>query len=147
MKEIVGALANPLWWFSVVIAGLLINVLAAYLKGFADRLLARYFDTARRGAQEAEVARNGRILELVNDKDALSLAHFAEIRNRLRALNSLLLAATVMLMGTLVGALPVERLFSLTFQLGCLAGGPFLTALGANSFREAVRQLQEIREA
>ena len=40
MKDIVDVLTSPLWWFTAIIAGLLVNILAAYTKPFLDRFLS-----------------------------------------------------------------------------------------------------------
>jgi hypothetical protein len=40
MDELSKNLASPSWWFSVVLAGIVVNVVAAYAKPALDRLLA-----------------------------------------------------------------------------------------------------------
>ena len=40
MNEIVEAISSPVWWASVVVAGFLVNIIAAYAKPVVDRLLS-----------------------------------------------------------------------------------------------------------
>lgn len=41
MDEIIQALSSPVWWFSVVIAGILINIISSYMKNSIDNSLSK----------------------------------------------------------------------------------------------------------
>jgi hypothetical protein len=53
MQEVLDTLRSPLWWFSVIVAGLLVNLAAAYLKAPIDNLVARYSEMRRKRLAEA----------------------------------------------------------------------------------------------
>ena len=57
MNEIARDLSSPTWWFTVVVAGFLVNVVAAYAKAPIDRLADQY---ARR-RHESSAARRQRV--------------------------------------------------------------------------------------
>jgi len=48
MQELLDNLRRPVWWFSVIIAGLAVNLASAYLKGPLDRTLAARSEARRR---------------------------------------------------------------------------------------------------
>ncbi|WP_420208304.1 hypothetical protein [Candidatus Electronema sp. JC] len=41
MERIFTELSNPVWWFSVVLAGIAINVFSSYLKGAIDNVFSK----------------------------------------------------------------------------------------------------------
>jgi hypothetical protein len=44
MKEIQVALTSPFWWFSVVLIGIVINILSSFLKAYFDKFLSSISD-------------------------------------------------------------------------------------------------------
>jgi hypothetical protein len=44
MKEIQVALTSPFWWFSVVLIGIVINILSSFLKSYFDKFLSSISD-------------------------------------------------------------------------------------------------------
>jgi hypothetical protein len=92
MDKIWNELANPAWWFSVVIAGLVINVLAAYAKSPIDSVLGR---TTKRWATRTEslrIAREARIERLSHSARLQVFAIVHEMRIRFFSLTMLGLA-------------------------------------------------------
>jgi hypothetical protein len=41
MSKIIAEISNPVWWFSVVIAGISINILSSYLRGALDGFFSK----------------------------------------------------------------------------------------------------------
>lgn len=68
MEDIFKNLSEPSWWISVVIVGLLVNLLGAYGKPLIDKSLARY-SSSRRQKQEAKRAGREKLVnELIADR-------------------------------------------------------------------------------
>jgi len=124
MQELVGSLQSPAWWLSVVLAGIVVNLLAAYLKPLLDDWGARRSAArrARRDAQQAE--REALLARLASDTHEQTVLLFRELRARLRAVLSLLLATMAMLV-YLVAQPRVDLLIVRTLLLVVAAGAAF----------------------
>ncbi len=70
MSELLEDVNRPSWWFSVVLAGLFVNLLAAYLKPYSDRLLGSVSDRWRRQLAAEEAAREKQVARWRDRPDA-----------------------------------------------------------------------------
>ena len=117
------------WWFTVVLAGLVINVLAAYLKARLDTFLATVSTRARQQRAEDEEQTRAIVAYLAASSDALLAARFREVFFLLIATMSTIIGVVFLVGATLAGLLLEARpsstqaklLIALFFTLCCLA--------------------------
>jgi len=137
MKNLASALSDPIWWLTVVVAGLVINVLANFLFRRLDRQLSNLSETRRIQAARRQVARGERVALLRTQDRVLLLSLFEDLRYRSRAAIFFIFALAMMILGAQT-FLPVwvrAVLFlwaAVTFTIGQLAA------------REAARILFEV---
>ena len=74
MDRISEVLATPEWWLSVVIAGLLVNLVSAYMKPWTDAVLSRYLTWWANRTSTARAERAIRIAELSRNEPGRLLA-------------------------------------------------------------------------
>lgn len=92
MSDFTSDLASPRWWMSVVIAGIVVNVIATYIMRALDTRLERasgWWKT-RQGRRRAELLAEAR--ELRNRDDAYKWLMTVEIRQRFHSLVALVQA-------------------------------------------------------
>jgi hypothetical protein len=94
MDEFFRSLASPAWWLSVVIVGLLVNLLSAYLKAPLDRVWALIFVAWRERNARARSAYRSRIENLSRDENGQFHLLLEALRLRSTA-NSWLIALTL----------------------------------------------------
>jgi hypothetical protein len=68
MKEIVGALSSPFWWFTVVVVGIVINLSASYLKLPLDSLLGKMSSWWLSKSEQRKIKYNERVSKLKNSE-------------------------------------------------------------------------------
>ena len=92
MNDIITELSKPVWWVSVVVAGIIINLLSGYIKASMDIWLSKLFISWN----ERSTKQNNAWTALVDGiKSSDSTHHSAvakETRARLQAIHFLLLA-------------------------------------------------------
>ena len=145
MSELYDSLQSPLWWASVVVAGILVNLTAAYLKPLMDRILGSVSESYRTRSEERRKRGEEIIARLREDRDAQYRLFLVELRLRMQSFDYHLAAAVVILLlsiGTLIASsrgseLPatLKILGSATVALG------FLISL---SLRVRARRLQHL---
>src|SRR5438128_2330558 len=86
MSEFMLDLASPSWWMSVVVAGILVNIVATYLTKLLDARLRRASSWWRRKRAVAEQDRLATVEALRKNPHEQSLLGAAEVRYRLRSL-------------------------------------------------------------
>lgn len=95
MNDIITELSKPVWWVSVVIAGILINLLSGYLKTAVDSWASKFIASWNQRSEK----KNKEWLEYINDIKNSDLhyqrAVAQENRLRLQAIQGLLLAIFV----------------------------------------------------
>ena len=93
MNDIINELAKPVWWVSVVIAGIIINLISAYLKTRLDRTLsgASAWWTSQSGKSKKDWAE--RVERISEGGEELAYAIALESRQRLQSIQALLMAA------------------------------------------------------
>lgn len=95
MKEILQSLTSPTWWFSVVLVGVIINMVSAYLKPTTDAIWARYSSIRRSKQEEGQKKRKEYIEYLRSNPQEQLFCAFREMRHRYRA-QLMLVQATFM---------------------------------------------------
>ncbi|WP_058119622.1 hypothetical protein [Photobacterium kishitanii] len=86
MEEFFKSLTSPVWWFSVVIVGIFISVIAAYLKEGIDKCLS-LLSSAWKLNVERNKEKHLELLRLVDSSDRiLILLGLEENRFRLRSM-------------------------------------------------------------
>jgi hypothetical protein len=149
MNEIVNELARPVWWFSVVIAGIVINLLSSYLRARLDSALSRASGWWRSRSERRKAAWESKISLISQDTDFKAMHAQREIRLRLNSIYALLA-------GFLLLSLP-SLLSSVGFELTRLGRIPvlgvcafmlfvsFVTQTGAESAGDALREAAKRR--
>jgi hypothetical protein len=113
LNDILTELSKPVWWVSVVVAGIVINLLSAYLKSLADKALNGTSSWLGRRSTARQLAWQARVNRVRLDEEAKHEALASEFRLRLQSIHFLLLAMFVMLLAispTVTGT-SVPRLF------------------------------------
>ena len=72
MTEVFSELSKPTWWVTVFIAGLAINIIAAYIKPLIDRMSQRFSNKSRVRLQRYLAHRQSRIESLLDDQIAFA---------------------------------------------------------------------------
>jgi hypothetical protein len=93
MDKILALLRDPVFWFSVIVVGILINMLAAYLKQYSDNLWARYSDRKNQQLDKKHKERLERMHEMAANHEELIHAYYLERRERFHALYYFMFAA------------------------------------------------------
>ena len=91
METIIRELQSPAWWLTAVIAGLIINVAAAYLKPVCDSFLSKVSVTWRNRSQNAKAAHDAMVQRLREDKQQLLLCEIRGTRDSVLSLVFLVL--------------------------------------------------------
>lgn len=86
MSGLSSDLLSPSWWFTVIVAGLLVNILAAYLKPRLDRVFARFSQRMLQRTEAVQAARAQSIARLRSSSTELVLEAVRETRLRLAGL-------------------------------------------------------------
>src|SRR5438270_4750812 len=89
-------IASPAWWMSVVIAGLLVNLLAAYLKSPVDRLLSHSSSRWRASSEKRREKRNQLIERLRQDADFKATMLAWEFRLRMNTVLSVAIISVML---------------------------------------------------
>lgn len=75
MDAIARQIANPEWWFTVVVVGLLIGVVAAYAKEGISALLSSVSKRFRAFAERRKARRNTEVVMLIADRQLLLIEY------------------------------------------------------------------------
>lgn len=90
MDEFAKSLTSLSWWLGVVLVGILLNVLSAYLKPAVDNLFSKVSSWWRNRSEEARGARTQFVAELRSDRHKQILMLAEENRKRLRSIGYLI---------------------------------------------------------
>jgi hypothetical protein len=145
LNEIVTELSKPIWWFSVVVAGIVINLLAAYLKTPLDKTLAGSSSWLRSKSEVRRKAWEARVDWIASSEEARNTEVLLEIRQRLDSINSLLLAIFILVLAvfkSLFGEPPGRAMTVMALGISAIAF--FLSFL---CFRAAVSTSNAVNEA
>lgn len=95
MVSIANQLANPEWWFSVVVVGLVVGVIAAYAKDWLSAVLGRVSHTFRDFA-DRQIAKESEHIELLLAVPSLLTIEY--IRSCIEFAGAVLLLALALVM-------------------------------------------------
>lgn len=134
------------WWTGVVVVGVGVHLLAAYLKPRLDRVggwLSRSWAARNEKRTRARLAR---IDLLKRDDGARLAASFGEIRYRVRSVQFLLLSVLFIGIGTLVGQGSMVVVGGWVFR-GCGIGALLTMLLALDDHSEAMQISRELSMA
>ncbi|MGL4796249.1 MAG: hypothetical protein ACRC23_21415 [Aeromonas jandaei] len=145
MDEIINELAKPVWWVSVVIAGIAINLFSSYLKSLLDRTIAKTSSWWRSKSDARQKAWKRQVELLSASEDARNAASWLEIRSRLQSMHLLLLAIFLLLLPILLASAltPLPRLAA----IAAFAFATFIFFMSYLAFLRAVSTRNALREA
>lgn len=83
MERIFTELSNPVWWFSVVIAGITINILSSYLRGALDEFFSKSSSWWRNRSLAHKKAWEERVNKIAFSAEEKNYAVEEEFRSRL----------------------------------------------------------------
>ena len=67
MDELIKQLSSPIWWVSVIVAGFLVNLFAAYAKPIIDKIVSRYSKARRDRVEDHKRRLDGTIDYLLDN--------------------------------------------------------------------------------
>jgi hypothetical protein len=143
MRAFLDNLKSPAWWLGIVVVGIVINLISAYLKPRFDSVLARwsvYWATRSTQQREERLHR----IALLRDKllDQI-FATSIELRHRIRALTFLLMGS-ILICGALfekyLGGKPLGSIVALFGAILCIL-------FGMAEHQAGTRMENELKEA
>lgn len=108
MSGILDNLASLQWWFAVVVAGFLVNLLAAYAKPRLDSVGSRTFRWWANRSAASRAHRETRLAALADDPHRQLLQTMEAQRLRLEATEGIVLAAIFSVVGQSSVAMPAR---------------------------------------
>lgn len=145
MNEIVTELAKPVWWVSVVIAGIVINLISAYLKLRLDRTLGSASGWWKQRSIARQSAWADRIDRICRSDLERNFEIASEMRQRLQSIHMVLLAMLILLQLVLLQTLSAE--LSRTVRIGFLGASALLFFGSFLAFQSAARTAGALRAA
>jgi hypothetical protein len=143
LNDILTELSKPVWWFSVVVAGIAINLLSSYLKSRLDKTVASTSSWWRRRSADRQRSWEARVEQISSSEEVRNAEVLSELRQRLQSIHMLLLAIFLLLLPlfTLNSLSPPPQLIT-TIILGLSAFlffASFLAFLGSATTASALR--------
>lgn len=150
MDDIYNELSKPVWWVSVVMAGIAINLLSAYLKNPLDGAIARTFTWWRSRSIARKSAWEKRIERLRSSEEARTAAGLLEISFRLQSIHMLLLAIFILILPSVLPLIQTgeSTLLPRHLAIGCFAFAAllffvsFLAFMGSVTTRNALYEVR-----
>ena len=105
MNDIITELSKPLWWFSVVIAGIIINLFSSYLRDFLDKSFSCSLAWWHKRSSSRMLAWKIRVENIRNNAHTKDMEFANELRHRLGAIQIFLLALSILLLPVLLAQL------------------------------------------
>jgi hypothetical protein len=97
LEEIINTVSEPVWWFSVVVMGIVINLSSAYIKEPFDRVMSNVSSWWKSKSDKAALKKEEYRTRLASDKEFMLLESMAELRQRHRSIYSLVWALLVVI--------------------------------------------------
>lgn len=98
MDELLKLITNPVWWLTVVVAGLIINLVSSYLRDYIDKLRARFSEKWARRIMRKNADWAAEVSRLNRSKKAQEETFMNEIRYRISSVTfSILGSATLII--------------------------------------------------
>lgn len=120
MSDLIADFQFPRWWMSVVVAGILVNIIATYLLRFVDVRLTKTSSWWRRRNASAQQERHAIVEALRSERDGQTQFEVAEMRSRLRSLVFLVQSVGMGVLFVVAGLLGA-RMWLVTASLGMCA--------------------------
>ncbi len=146
MDEIKGVLTSPVWWISVVVAGILINITASYLRTVLDARLSRMSRRWRVKSQQRAGKRDHRIESLANDTHAQLIESHCSTRRLLMSLLFFAIGLYVMVAGILI-KLDILANLPLILVVASYLLMSFMYFMGYLTFNQSRKLTLEIHDA
>ena len=110
MDEVVTELSKPIWWISVVVAGIVINLLSSYIKTQLDRSILSTASWLRRHSTRRQEKWNEIVSHIATD-EGRRWAEVSEVRARLQSiqLNAVAILTLVLVIFTESVSTPIPR--------------------------------------
>lgn len=144
MNEILNELSKPVWWVSVVLAGIVINLFSSFLRGQINRTVLSTSTWWRRRSAARQKAWEERIERLSISEAAREFTKHSEIIQRLQSIHLLLLAIFMLILPLFlsISSAPLPRAVQITIFgfSGLIFFGSFLAFRGAISTRDALHE-------
>ena len=144
MEDMIIELTKPVWWFSVIVAGVLVNLGSSYLKSRLDKSLSTTSDWWLRRSGSRKEAWDKYILSLAKP-EARDNARHLEIRDRLQGIFFLVLGATFLLMSMVSRIVALE--FPRTMTIFCLSACALMVLSSYMCIRDAAKRARAIHAA
>jgi hypothetical protein len=142
-------LQNPAWWFTAVVAALILNVLAAYLKEWFDATISSFSVRRRQEVTAKLERRRARIERLTQDAEYRERYTYMEFRSRFRSLHWLCVSivGAICLLGIAVEPSPLSGYAIATVRIVAF-GVTALTLISSQRHRQMAASIHtEIGEA
>jgi len=151
MNELIQTLSSPVWWFSVVIVGILINLVSAYLKSPIDSRLSKISTWWRQRTEQQKAEQEALMNRLANSEHEQVMASFADLRDRLRSQYYLLMGVFIILIINGVDSLfpqsnSIFKIVAMAFSAVCflLSYQSFISAALLNGKVHRARKTEEL---
>ena len=142
MKELFSYLTSPVWWVTVVIFGIIINLISSYLKPFLDKLLSQIWESY---LERSNLKSESKIKQI----EELSKNHHSQLMTGLYALSLRIHGAFVMLVGVsfffIVDKLKTNSQYASIFLLGIGAFFAFYGFIASAQGSQAEKMLNKAR--
>ena len=147
MDDIVTELSKPIWWISVVLAGIVINLLSAYLKSQIDRTLIGSLSWWREKSTKRQEQWALRINAIISNNEIKADEMHGEIVQRLQSVALMLQSIILLLLTLLISEIDKQlHLFVLLTTFGLSAFiffASYLAFLKAATTRSALQEAQK----
>lgn len=147
MNEFISYVQSPAFWLGVLVVGVLVNLIAAYLKPHIDKSLSSVSARWAKKVEELERKRMARIKTLRGDKHKQLVASRRQVEHLIESVHSLALAAIMMLAGIGLKVFDPESWSTAIGGVVTMLGAVIGLQLGMQSKRKADRLGEELSEA
>jgi len=119
LEKIIEELANPIWWITVVIAGIIVNIMASYIKVKLDKTISKASSWWTNKSVKRKEIEAQKLEELKSSKVARYKAYFYSTRDPIIATFTLLMGISIMLTMSIIEQYIVSdimQIFGLAFS-------------------------------
>jgi hypothetical protein len=100
------------WWLGIILVGIVLNIISAYLKWPLDRLLSKLFRYWQQRSQKSQTKRAELIQKLTEDTHCQTLFLFRELRHRSQA--NLFMLLSILFLLLYVGVM-IKTVYTVSF--------------------------------
>lgn len=118
MEEMFTELAKPYWWISVVVVGIVINIVSSYFKNYVDNCFSRAFSWWRNRSVEKKAEWLRTVDWIKQSEKHLLIQSFQESRERLRAIHFLLLGCLIAVFTSFLSQVSHDERYLIILGLG-----------------------------